>query len=368
MMLFDLQDVPASPYHEGYGRDPPAGNGQLLMVFDVSRPLIPDIAAAAGVSTATVDRVLNRRPGVREVTLRRVLEAAARLGYIDEAELAGRLGPRFAKIVFLLPRGTNPYLTALNARVRERAAAAPAPIRVTSHFIEGFHPEALAQALRRHGQGADVVAFMAVEHPKVRHAADELVAAGKRVMTIISDLPGSRRQTYLGIDNFAAGRTAAQLMARFCNAPSGKLALVAASRAYRAHVEREMGFLALIEQRFPHLTVIGPHEGHDNRDENYHNTRLLLEKHSDLVGIYNVGGASDGIGRALRESRHAGRVCFIGHGLTPDTRAMLLDGTMDAVITQSADLLYDRVIAASDSLDTGTVPMEIYFSENLPAS
>ena len=26
---------------------------------------------------------------------------------------------------------------------------------------------------------------------------------------------------------------------------------------------------------------------------------------------------------------------FIGHGLTPDTRALLIDGTLDAVITQS---------------------------------
>ena len=36
------------------------------------RPTIDDLAQAAGVSVATVDRVLNGRPNVREGTARRV--------------------------------------------------------------------------------------------------------------------------------------------------------------------------------------------------------------------------------------------------------------------------------------------------------
>lgn len=339
------------------------------MEFDVKRPLIPDIAAAANVSTATVDRVLNRRAGVREATLRRVLEAAVRVGYMDQQELERRLGPKVARIVFLLPQGTNPYLVGLNSRVRELAAHSPGPIKVRSHFIKSFDPEALAQALRRYGKTSDAVVFMAIDHPRVKQASDELVMAGKRVITIISDLPGSNRHAYLGIDNFAAGRTAAQIMGRFCRVNSGKLMLIAASRAYRAHMEREMGFLSLMEESFPHLSVIGPHEGHDNRDENYQNTCCLLEKHPDIVGIYNVGGSSDGIGRALRESGRERDISFIGHGLTPDTRAMLIEGTMDTVITQSPDQIYSRAIdvATSEHIDMEPVAMEIYFSENLPA-
>lgn len=339
-----------------------------MMVFDVKRPLIPDIAMAAGVSTATVDHVLNRRPGVRKVTLTRVLNAAVQVGYLDEEEVSKRLGPVFSKVVFLLPQGTNPYLTGLNAYVRGLAEQSVEPLKVRSHFIESFNPEALVHALRRYGQTSDVLIFMAIEHPKVRQVIDELIGAGKRVVTIISDLPTSNRHAYIGIDNFAAGRTAAKVMGRFCCASAGKLALVAASRAYRAHMEREMGFLAFIDESFPHLTVIGPQEGHDNRDENYINTHRLLEQHPDIVGIYNVGGSSDGIGRALRESKRDKEICFIGHGLTPDTRCMLIEGIMDMVITQSPSAIYARAIevASGERNDSDAVAMEIYFSENLP--
>lgn len=341
-----------------------------MMVFDVKRPLIPDIAMAAGVSTATVDRVLNRRPGVRKVTLTRVLEAAVKVGYLGEDEVSKRLGPAFSKVVFLLPQGTNPYLTGLNTYVRALAERSVEPLKVRSHFIESFNPEALVHALRRYGKTSDVVIFMAIEHPKVRQVIDELVNAGKRVVTIISDLPTSNRHAYIGIDNFAAGRTAAKVMGRFCRASEGKLALVAASRAYRAHMEREMGFLALIEESFPHLIVIGPQEGHDNRDENYYNTCRLLEQHQDIVGIYNVGGSSDGIGRALNESKRDKEICFIGHGLTPDTRSMLIEGVMDMVITQNPSAIYARAIevACGEENNSGAVSMEIYFSENLPSA
>ena len=42
-------------------------------------PTITEIARASGCSTATVDRVLNERPGVREVTRKRVLDAFSSL-------------------------------------------------------------------------------------------------------------------------------------------------------------------------------------------------------------------------------------------------------------------------------------------------
>jgi ABC-type sugar transport system substrate-binding protein len=81
--------------------------------------------------------------------------------------------------------------------------------------------------------------------------------------------------------------------------------------------------------------VVGLCEGHDDADRNYRQTRMLLGQHPDLAGIYNIGVAAAGVARALKEMNRAHDVVFIGHGLTSDTRSLLMEGTMDAVITQN---------------------------------
>ena len=61
------------------------GSGESLQRRRMAR--IADVAALSGASTATVDRVLNQRPGVRPVTVQRVLKAALELGYSLDADL-----------------------------------------------------------------------------------------------------------------------------------------------------------------------------------------------------------------------------------------------------------------------------------------
>lgn len=329
-------------------------------------PTVADVARKAGTSTATVDRVLNRRTAVRESTMRQVLDAALALGYIDTGQVEALRGPEPIKLALLLPRGTNPYLALVNKKARAFVERNHLNARVKSFFIDGFDPDELAHSIHRFGKAADGVIFMAIDHPSVRVAIDELVKAGKKAVTLISDISSSRRHAYVGIDNFAAGRTAATLLGRFAGHHPGRVALIAASRIYRAHLEREVGFLGLIEERFPYITVSATREGHDDRKENYEHTRALLESYPDIIGIYNVGGSSDGIGRALRESGRAHDITFVGHGLTSDTRAMLADGTMDAVITQDPDRLFEAAINASMERGTHPITMELYLAENLP--
>ena len=82
-----------------------------------SRTRIVDIAHEAGVSTATVDRVLNRRPGVRESTIQRVLKIAGKYDYLPESRLFESLRPKPMRLTVLLPSGTNRYLRMLGDMV-----------------------------------------------------------------------------------------------------------------------------------------------------------------------------------------------------------------------------------------------------------
>lgn len=340
-----------------------------------TRPGIVEVAAAAQVSTATVDRVLNNRAGVREGTRIRVLQAAETLGYMPKSVLSSSLQSNPGKLIFLLPSGTNPYLQHLAALIRS-ADCVPASfnIRCECHFIKGFDPTALADAIRFYGTKDDGIAVMGLEHPMVREAINDVSKKGTSVVTIVSDVSRCERAAFVGLDNRAAGRTAAYLLARFSRQQEGEVALIAGSLGYLAHNEREMGFLSLMQESFPGLRVVGVREGHDDFKENYQLTVSLLEQHPDLVGIYNIGGSSGGVAKALNEADKADSIIFIGHGLSEDTRALLIDGTMDVVISQDPVTVVQNVCHIFSNIRSGlsrddSVPetaMRIIFRENLP--
>lgn len=336
------------------------------------QPLMEHVAERAGVSLATVDRVLNQRKGVRDRTVALVLSAAVEIGYLSEADYEKLARPRPPNIVFLLPNGTNPYLRLLGDRVRRLADDTSREMgNIRCFFIDSFNPDALVAALSHHSKWADAIACMALDHPAVREVTAELVHRGKRVVAVVSDFAPAVRTAYVGLDNQAAGRTAAYLLGRFSAGRTGSVAVIAGSRIYRAHTEREMGFQSMMEEMFPRLRPVGVREGHDDRDENYRHSLSILDQYPDLVGIYNAGGSSDGIARALRERGRSHDTILIGHGLSLDTRRLLLDGTMDAVINSDPDALIAMALEAcrpSSSISTFTSAMEIFFRENLPTS
>ena len=335
---------------------------------------ITDVARLAAVSTATVDRVLNQRTGVRAITVQRVLKAAAELSYLPADDLFKLTAPRRLRLVFLLPV-SNKFVRMLGDTVSySKEHFAPFNVKCQVVWIESFNPDVLARSLLRYGRRADGIAFMALDHAVVREAVQVLAERGVSTVTLVSDLSGSRRDAYVGLDNVAAGRTAAYLIGRFIGARAAQVAMIAGSRSYRAHGERESGFLHLVEEVFPALEVVGLREGQDDVEKNYRQARALLKQHPDLAGIYNIGGAHEGVARALKEAGRQHKVVYIGHGLSSDTRALLIDGTMDAVITQnpqaaiaSSVRIFTNLRDRRDVLSGVETPRsQVIFRENLP--
>lgn len=328
---------------------------------------IRDIATLAKVSDATVDRVLHGRPNVRPATAERVLQAASDCGYLTDDAIARLKRAGRMRLVVVLPSTANPYIRALNQELRAWAQMRDRGARIHSYLLDSMNSDLMARNLRRLGRKADAIAFFGVDHPDVRDAVDALTAAGKLVLTLISDISGSSRQAFIGIDNLAAGRTAAYLLAATAPSDGGTVAVIAATRHYRAHVERELGFQELIQRDHPGLLFSGTIEGQDDPQINMRMTLALLERYPDLCGIYNVGGSSDGIGMALRRTGSAARVRLIGHGFGPDTRRLLSEGLMMAVLTQRNLSLFEVML---DQLHAPQrpphLPMQIIFATNLP--
>jgi LacI family transcriptional regulator len=300
------------------------------------RSTLIDIAREAGVSAATVDRVLNNRPGVRERTREIVIETARRLGYIAGNGVEGvtHLAPRI-RLDFVLPVGTNTFIRMLHEQLASQGSARQElDVRISS--IEGFNPDTLAETLRQlHGktQGVGVIAL---DHPTVREAIRALSANDVKVVTLATDILHVPRVAYVGIDNRQAGRLAGYLLGRLLGASTqAKVAMFAGSLSYRGHQEREMGFRHVLAEEFPNLAIVELREMLDDRDRAYAEASALLERHEDLAGIYNIGAGNQGVARALRERGREHSVLLIGHELTEGTKRLLLEGTMDAVIDQN---------------------------------
>ncbi len=294
-----------------------------------------DIAREAGVSVATVDRVLHDRPGVRPLTVQRVKEAIERHGFrpnVGAAELARGRVIRFA---FVMPTGNNLFMQLINSQVGEMTnwlAARRTTVEIIATDV--FNPSILANTLDHlHGR-FDGIAVVALDHPSVRAAIDDLVANGTYVVTLVSDVPASRRQHYVGIENIAAGRTAASLIGRLVGPRRGKVAVIAGSQALRDHAERIFGFNQVMSAEYPSLEVLSPVEGRDDDDLSEDLTTKLLNNHPDVIGVYNVGAGTPGVAKALSDAGRDQDVVFVGHDLTSFSRRYLLRGIMDAVISQ----------------------------------
>ena len=336
---------------------------------------IADIAREAGFSTATVDRVLNGRDGVRPRTREIVLGVAARLGYLPEAQpMAGGADAAVVPLDVLLPGGTNTFIDDLAGHFEAIAATRP-DIRLTLHRIDAFDPDGLAQALEALRGRSRGVALIGLDHPVVREAIRALAGSGVPVMTLVSDISHVPRFAYVGIDNRAAGRLAGHLLGRFLRPGGGKVALFAGSLSYRGHEEREIGFRNVLAEDHPALSIVELREVREDTERAFREASALLARHPDLAGIYNIGGGSRGIARALAEHERERQVVFIGHEVTAHTRRFLLSGVMDAAIDQNprleAEATIDRLArAARGGTQPAAAPIRIQaiFRENIPES
>jgi LacI family transcriptional regulator len=290
-------------------------------------------------------------------------------------DMPGTSGSIVYKFDFIFPQVKTGYFENFVREIEySDLAFSRLSVKVVAHMVEDLEPEALANKLLEIGKDTDGIAFVAIDHPIIRNAVDKLAQKGVGIVSLVSDISRSNRIAYVGLDNRAAGRTAALLMGRFLeNRQSGTIALFPGRANYRSHEERESGFKSLMRERFNRFEIIDmPAPKYDSKASKT-STLALLNKHPELVSIYNTGGATDGIAKALIEAKKDKEVLFIAHELSDLTRTYLINDVIDVIINQdirqevfsAVELLVRFKRQERIELSVRQPRLEIYLCENV---
>ncbi len=344
--------------------------GDRLMM----RPTTKDLAKAAGVSRATVDRVLNGREGVKQKTVDKVNAAIKELGFVRNIQAANLAKSKRYRFVFALPRSGDEFLQELVRHIKDAEEAfAVDQIWCDVARIDENDPHSIAAFLASlSSEDVSGVAIMAPESPQVRDAIFRLQERGVAAVPFISDQT-TMDTDWVGIDNRAAGATAAALLGRFCKAEAGAIMVIAESMQSRDSLERRLGFDAELGKSFPTLTALPSLETYGDEERAEEIITNMVKNNPDIIGIYVMSSEARVPVRILSGLPETEKLVTIGHERTPFTERALHDGRLDCVIAQNAGHLVRSAVrklkAITDQRSTHRqqehIRVEILLSTNL---
>ncbi len=168
------------------------------------RPTVLDVARAAGVSTATVSRVINDSPTVDRLLRERVLEAVRSTGYVPNAVGRSLRRGGTSVVAVVAPDSENPYFTQIISEVERIARTEKYMVTVahTEHDLE-LEKESLAQLVQRPVSGMVLI-------PVDQRRTDlSMVKAARIPLVLVDRWVDGANTDLVATDNIDAGRQAA---------------------------------------------------------------------------------------------------------------------------------------------------------------
>ena len=311
---------------------------------------IKEIAALAGVSRGTVDRVLNNRGSVKPEIEEKIKEIAKALDYKpNKAGLVLAAQKKKLKLGVILPSLENIFFIDVEEGVREKAEELSGYncTVLVKHFAYGVE-EQLKAIDTLVSEKVSGIALVPYNDDRVRAKIDQLYHDGIPVVTLNTDIEGSKRIAYVGSHYTKSGRTAAGLMHLMTQGPL-HIGIITGSPNVLCHTERIAGFTEVLKQTGREMTITAIVENHDDEFRSYEETIRLLNDHPEINALFFAAGGVYGGCRAVTSLGLAEKIRIISFDNERPTKEQVEKGVIAATICQQPKL-------------QGSKPLDILFT------
>lgn len=296
---------------------------------------IKEIAALAGVSRGTVDRVLNNRGAVNPATAQKINEIAKALNYKpNKAGLALAAQKKKLKLGVILFSTDNPFFADVLKGVLEKAEdlagynctvlVKQIPINVEAQL------NAIDELIREKVNG---IALAPQNDNRIRARINALYEQDIPVVTLNTDIENSKRIAYVGSNYTKSGATAAGLMRRMTHGIV-HIGIISGSSNILCHTERIAGFIDTLKPEQNQMHIVTIIETQDDEIESYEQTSHLLKAHPEINALFFAAGGVYGGCRAITSLDLADKLCVIAFDKAETTEEFLRKGVLSAVICQ----------------------------------
>ncbi len=293
------------------------------------------IARLANVSRGTVDRALNNRPGVNEKTKQRILEIARSLDYKPNV-IGQRLSKSARQITIGVILPNYAFYQEILRGIQETKDVYQQfgiTFEIIIHDIYSVNTQ-LEDIRSLEERGIYGLIISPLVGPSLTDKIDGLTERGVPVVTLNSDLPGSNRLCYVGQDNYRSGWTSAELIGKLLR-PGEPVVICTPKIDVQVHQLRVSHFTTFLEQYHPAIPIAKVLRMDVDPQSDFQSLKELFHAFPGLGGLYFTFTAHDDIHRALREHRKNHPLHVITHDDLPESRAALMEGLLDFIITQN---------------------------------
>ena len=340
---------------------------------------IKDIAAHAGVSTGTVDRVLHNRPNVSKAALEKVNKALEELDYRPNMYASALAYNKTYNFYCVLPKHEQ---DAYWDEIEEGALACTDfrrdfGINLKFVYYERFNPPAFTKMVRElFSAKIDGVIIVPSTLEQTQRFTEKLIERNIPYVLLDSYMPDLKPLSFFGQDSFASGYFAAKMLMLIANKEK-EIALMKQTRdgkvGSKQQANRETGFRHYMVDHYPDIKITEVDLPLDEEKKDYDGIlEKFFKEHPQVHHCITFNSKAHIVGEFLEKTNRR-NVQIMGYDMVPKNEVCVRNGSISFLIAQhayqqgyaSVDALFNAIVMKRAVNPVNYMPIEILTRENV---